>query len=489
MSDYSIISSLLGNRSQQSTVKLQSTAKNETKTSSNNKKNKKQSKERQPSRFERDRERRTIQQISVSNPVSAQQQIPVTQTSTVTTSTSTTTIPTHQQLTGSVIRRILQEVNDCNKHFQALRTVVKPSEDRVNEYYFVMVPNDGALALMPLVGKMIVPSDYPQYPPALHLYTRTERYNVDVFHYRTSISDAVVPESSMCFDILNRYTNVWKPDFTISCLFASLMNAVVSVNVPQQYGEDKVEFVDMFKLDRVKQHVRSAYLKYKHLMPLIPMIKRSYGKIIPAKELTFSKPTLLASRSKLFSETILVTDAFYLSEPVTFAIDIRQLVNHPKVVVSFVLTTNKNDLTGQYKDTILFRNGVTGTAAQKLCNEQTKWFYHGNALNSGNDKIQVTVANNQFVICLINDEFQRPIVHGDTPISYLDAGNYMDNTGKHRHFYMVVYIKKPSSSREVNIPFLKTNGTGYIFDPHHNSDAINISRSVKYSDINIICKH
>lgn len=41
------------------------------------------------------------------------------------------------------------------------------------------------------------------------------------------------------------------------------------------------------------------------------------------------------------------------------------------------------DLQGKKLNTILFRNGVTATAAKKLKNKNISWFYHGRPLNNG----------------------------------------------------------------------------------------------------------
>lgn len=68
---------------------------------------------------------------------------------------------------------------------------------------------------------------YPEDPPVVKLYTQTKRYNVDVFR---AVLDSDVQRSSMCFDILRSQADggSWKPEYTLSCLFASLMSAIVS---------------------------------------------------------------------------------------------------------------------------------------------------------------------------------------------------------------------------------------------------------------------
>jgi hypothetical protein len=59
------------------------------------------------------------------------------------------------------------------------------------------------------------------------LYTPTRRYNVDVYR---DVLDRDVQRSSMCFDILRSQGEggSWRAEYTLSCLFASLMSAIVS---------------------------------------------------------------------------------------------------------------------------------------------------------------------------------------------------------------------------------------------------------------------
>ena len=64
-------------------------------------------------------------------------------------------------------------------------------------------------------------------PPTVKLYTPTKRYNVDVYRYAL---ESDTSDSSMCFDILRAeaHGGSWKPEYTLSSLFASLMSAIVS---------------------------------------------------------------------------------------------------------------------------------------------------------------------------------------------------------------------------------------------------------------------
>lgn len=68
-----------------------------------------------------------------------------------------------------------------------------------------MFPNDGAFCSLPLIGRIIIPTTYPTNPPVFHLFTRTNRYNLDVFNgYARSNS---LDQSSICFDIVKPINN------------------------------------------------------------------------------------------------------------------------------------------------------------------------------------------------------------------------------------------------------------------------------------------
>jgi len=63
-----------------------------------------------------------------------------------------------------------------------------------------------------------------------------------------------------------------------------------------------------------------------------------------------------------------------------------------------VILSNKPgiDLFGNDSDTILLRNGVTGTAANKTAGDKIIWFYHGRLLNDGN--LSVCITQDQFTM-------------------------------------------------------------------------------------------
>jgi hypothetical protein len=146
---------------------------------------------------------------------------------------------------ANVIKRVWAEVQDVNADFFNLRTVLTADGDHdVSRFSFMMRPNDGAMAHLILVGALHIPEvhtrfpscsnkadlikNYPEYPPVVQLYTTTQRFNVDVYQWR--LQETTRPESTMCFDILRGPSEggSWKPEYTLSSLFASLMAAIVS---------------------------------------------------------------------------------------------------------------------------------------------------------------------------------------------------------------------------------------------------------------------
>lgn len=127
---------------------------------------------------------------------------------------------------------------EVNEDFHTLRTIVTPSVNAMmNVFNFVMYPNDGAFCSLPLIGRIIIPESYPTNPPVFHLFTRTNRYNLDVFN--GSAVNNNMNSSSICFDLVKPTSmpvSTWKPEFTISTVFASIMSAIVSYKVEQMYG-------------------------------------------------------------------------------------------------------------------------------------------------------------------------------------------------------------------------------------------------------------
>jgi hypothetical protein len=55
----------------------------------------------------------------------------------------------------AILKRVWKEVKEANADFFNLRTVISPDliDDDVTRFYFIMLPNDGAMAHLTLVGK------------------------------------------------------------------------------------------------------------------------------------------------------------------------------------------------------------------------------------------------------------------------------------------------------------------------------------------------
>ena len=113
----------------------------------------------------------------------------------------------------NVYKRLLREISDVNEDYFSLRTVVTPSiNGMMNVFNFVMYPNDGAFCSLPLIGRIVIRTTYPTEPPVFHLFTRTNRYNLDVFNSQAVNNQ--MDNSSICFDIVKpTYVNLstWRP--------------------------------------------------------------------------------------------------------------------------------------------------------------------------------------------------------------------------------------------------------------------------------------
>lgn len=358
--------------------------------------------------------------------------------------------------------RVHQEIEDVNADFHSLRTVLKETENKM-KWNFVMFPNDGALSHLPLIGELIIPERYPDGPPVLHLFTRTFRYNVDAYRSKLKSDE----HSTMCFDILRSKKNggTWEPDYTITCLFASLMQALVTQRVPQIYGPEKAEFVTMDTLAKIKQNVHDTYRSHKNRMPYFPIIPTIPAVSVAAKPFIFTRPGEKDPLDSLQfqAEEKYVSQPIYLQDPQnpqswSTVLDLRNL--HKGIVFSVILSNKSGtDVTGRKNDTILLRNGVTGTAAKKRANKPISWFYHGKPLNDGNLSVCVTVTSDQFVISYKDDDTERFIVHGDTPISKLGQAQIGNVTGI--PFYLTILLKRQSGN-EGFINILDQREVGFI---------------------------
>jgi len=360
-----------------------------------------------------------------------------------------------------IFKRVLKEIKDVNNDFFNLRTIIIPDpDDNVNVFYFTMIPNDGLYCHLPLVGRIIIPESYPTEPPVFHLLTRTNRYNVDVFsHAAISFNKS---ESSLCFDILKRKSqygdaSAWNESYTISSIISALMQSIVSFSVPQMYGGEKQEFVTMETLEQGYSNVQDTIKKYTKYIGEIPEIPANIASEKDAKLLDFPKiirvkPNIPNKNPNSMFELTFKSQPFKINEETSFTcgFNLNELTSN--YVFSVVLTTNPDDLTGRKHDTILFRNGVTGSAAIKSnkTNNQTVWFYHGKPLNQTNLKLTITISNQQFTMAYRDISTKdKWVIHGDYPIAYLDEKSHPDISGK--DFYLVLYFKRKSGSNTFEV--------------------------------------
>jgi len=141
-------------------------------------------------------------------------------------------------------------------------------------------------------------------------------------------------------------------------------------------------------------------------------------------------------------------------------LDLRNL--HPGVVFSVILSNQAGtDNTGRCLETILLRNGVTGTAAKKVANRPLKWFYHGKPLNEGNLVLSITVTQDQFTMAYKSAGSDTFLVHGDTPISKL--GPAQIGNVQNIPFYVTLFFKLKSGKRGF-VDILDQQGMGHIHE-------------------------
>ena len=361
----------------------------------------------------------------------------------------------NQPLPSEVFKRVLREIKDVNDDFFNLRTVIVLDPDHdINTFYFTMIPNDGLYCHLPLIGRIIIPSGYPTNPPVFHLLTKTNRYNVDIYsRYAFAFNKS---ESSMCFDILKRKADygdlsAWKESYTISSVISALMQSIVSFTVPQMYGGEQQEFVTMESLQTGYTNVQETLKKYSQYVPDIPEIPANLAVEIPAEQLDFPAILNVKPVNKRY-EQIYKSNGFKINESTSYTcgFDLSSLTTN--YVFSVVLTTDPEDLGGRKPDTILFRNGVTGSAAIKpnKPNSQTKWYYHGKPLNQSELKLTITISNGQFTFAYSDISTKSQwVVHGDYPVAYLDKASAGDITDK--VFYLVLYFKRKSGSNNLSI--------------------------------------
>ncbi|PVI01934.1 hypothetical protein DM02DRAFT_613356 [Periconia macrospinosa] len=365
----------------------------------------------------------------------------------------------------NVLKRVWAEVRDVNNDFFNLRTKISPDtvDNDATRFYFIMVPNDGAMAHLNLAGCVFITDEYPTKPPVVHLYTPTGRYNVDV--YRGSIGSAYL-RSTMCFDILRSEADggTWKPEYTLSSLFASLMSAIVSYYVTQQYGGERPESVSMGRLNEVKQGARKTFSEYADRLPTIPRLPLVEATPVEATPL-FSAQTIQAGYPEIFTSKPIFLQTGS-NEVHSFAVNLSNL--HSNVIFSVVLSSSTSDLVGNSPKTILVRNGVTATAARKRANETTRWFYHGKPMNDGDMRLHVSIGRDQMTFAYYEKDSEgKAYVHGDCPVSRLSEEHIGDVKGI--PFYVNIYTKDKTLGKRaykgpVMIDVLDIEGKGYIHE-------------------------
>lgn len=365
---------------------------------------------------------------------------------------------------AKLLKRIYKEIEDVNNDFFNLRTTITPDpNDDVPRFTFIMLPNDGAMAHLPVLGAFYIPDAYPESPPVVHLYTRTNRSNVDFYH--ANAKENIKTRSSLCFNILRAQgpngsdSGAWTPECTLSALFAALMSAIVSFYVPQEYGADKAETVSMDALRRIKENVNKACVEHKELLPeVLPQPPLVAAARVRAEELDFAAEIVTGANA---TETV-TAGPIYLQtggpeKTYTFAVDLSEL--NDKVVFSVILSNKLDDFTGSKPDTILVRNGVTATAARKRAKEEIQWFYHGKPMNDGDMRLHVTIGAGQMIMAYYAADGRR-FVLGDCPVSRLtpkEIGHVL------RVPFWVHIFTRNRSKTQVKIYALDTDGFGYIF--------------------------
>ncbi len=348
-------------------------------------------------------------------------------------------------------KRIQKEVSDVNNDFKTLRTRMELHPDFMGIIHFIQYPNDGAITGRPVCGRIIILKEYPNIPPVVHIFTKVHRYNVDIFNTHAYSLESL--HSSSCFDILNvgsgrNNDGSWKSDYTLSALISSLMQSIVSLVVPQQYGADIKEFVTMEKLLNIHKSIDYTYAKYSSLMPTGIIIQGIESFPIKTKSyFTFQNKFLRSNKNN--KDNIIISEPFEITDSKCIEIDLKELNNNPSTVFSIILTSDPTDLVGKNPKTILFRNGVTGTAATKKFNKPIIWFYHGKPLNQENVKINVSLCEEFTISYLENDKY---IIHGDLPVSFLRSKELVTYfTDIHTPMYLCILLKNKSEGKQVSI--------------------------------------
>ena len=360
--------------------------------------------------------------------------------------------------------RVLREVAEVNRDFQNLRTYIAPVSSFIGIFHFLIYPADGAMADQPLCGRILIPKHYPIVPPVVHLLTKTGRYNVDAYYRYGDSSRLLHMHSSMCFDILRSQANggIWKPEFTLSALMASLIQSIVCIKVPQESGEEIEEFVSMSALEFIHANIKKTYDSNKSLMPLPKSINKIEAAAIKTKYFLFDG-VIRSLRGDTRYQIVTAEKPIRLQvkeekkhgNVYSIGFDLSDLKNNPKLVFAIVLSNAPDDPLGQKEDTVLVRNGVTATAAKKRRGQKLQWFYHGKPLHQDNLKIIVTVGYDQFCLSYL-DENGRSIIHGDCPVSFLTEAEI--GSVKKEDFYLSLFMRNKEGPQVTIKTFIPNTG-------------------------------
>jgi hypothetical protein len=222
----------------------------------------------------------------------------------------------------------------------------------------------------------------------------------------------------------------------------------------------------MEKLETIKAEVNRTYLDNKDWIPRLPTVPTIAAKSISAKPFIFTQRKRGSPTTSLDfgGNDTYVSQPFYLqngsSDAWSTVLDLNNL--HAGIVFSVILSNKPGtDNFGTHNDTILLRNGVTGTAAKKISQDKILWFYHGKPLNDGHLSVSVTVTQDQFTLAYKADGTARDtfIVHGDTPVSKLGRAQIGDVAGI--PFYLSIFLKR-KGGRGGFINVLDQRRLGYI---------------------------
>ena len=242
-------------------------------------------------------------------------------------------------------KRVLREAQEINANFRSLKTCIAVVADTIGVLHFLLYPGDGAMADKPLCGRILIPKHYPTEPPVVHLFTRTNRYNVDIYNYFTEPDMLADMHSSMCFDILRskNQCGIWDPEYTLSALISSLLQAIVSMKVAQEGGGEVTEFVSMEKLSAIHKSVESTYSRYKDTMPSRKEIIHLQGMQVPTK---YFKLLEKVTTYKHNQDLIIQSNPIFLQVPdekiadnvYSIGFDLSDLKTNPATVFSIILS-------------------------------------------------------------------------------------------------------------------------------------------------------